>query len=129
MPQGALDLTLDPLASPLRRPRVAKALTWTLGALLIIAALIICAVVGGLGSAATRVFANALVLSSLMSALPIAILWFLDRRERETPWGFASAFLWGGLIATTIALPINTVAIIAVTEWLEQFPELGRKLR
>jgi len=128
MPQGALDLTLDPLASPLRRPRVAKALTWTLGALLIIAALIICAVVGGLGSAATRVFANALVLSSLMSALPIAILWFLDRRERETPWGFASAFLWGGLIATTIALPINTVAIIAVTEWLEQFPELGEML-
>jgi RsiW-degrading membrane proteinase PrsW (M82 family) len=128
MPQGALDLTLDPLASPLRRPRVAKALTWTLGVLLFIAALIICAVVGGLGSAAARVFANALVLSSLMSALPIAILWFLDRRERETPWGFAAAFLWGGLIATTIALPINTAAIFAVTEWLERFPELGEML-
>jgi RsiW-degrading membrane proteinase PrsW (M82 family) len=128
MPQGALDLTLDPLASPLRRPRVAKALTWTLGVLLFIAALIICAVVGGLGSAAAHVFANALVLSSLMSALPIAILWFLDRRERETPWGFAAAFLWGGLIATTIALPINTAAIFAVTEWLEQFPELGEML-
>jgi RsiW-degrading membrane proteinase PrsW (M82 family) len=63
-----------------------------------------------------------------MSMLPILILWFLDRRERESPYGFAAAFLWGGLIATTVALPFNTAAIMAVTEWLEQFPELGARL-
>jgi RsiW-degrading membrane proteinase PrsW (M82 family) len=128
MPQGSFDLTLDPLASPLRRPRVARALTWTLGILLAFAALVICAVVAGLGSAATGVFLRALALSSAMSVLPILVLWYLDRREHEAPYAFASAFLWGGLIATTVALPLNTAAIMAVTEWLEQFPQLGEML-
>jgi RsiW-degrading membrane proteinase PrsW (M82 family) len=128
MSQGTLDFTLDPLASPLRQPRVARALTWTLGILLAFAALIICAVVAGLGSAATGVFVRALALSSAMSLLPILILWYLDRRERESPYAFAAAFLWGGLIATTVALPINTAAIMAVTQWLEQFPQLGEML-
>jgi hypothetical protein len=80
MPQGSFDLTLDPLASPLRRPRVARALTWTLGILLAFAALVICAVVAGLGSAATVVFVRALALSSAMSIIPILVLWYLDRR-------------------------------------------------
>jgi RsiW-degrading membrane proteinase PrsW (M82 family) len=120
--------TLDPLASPLRRPRVARAVAWTLAVLLAFAALVICAVVAGLGSAATGVFLRALALSSVMALLPIGILWFLDRRERESPQAFASAFLWGGLIATTVALPLNTAAIVAVTQWLEQFPELGTML-
>lgn len=128
MSQGALDLTLDPLASPLRRPRVARAITWTLGILLAFAALVICAVVAGLGSAATGVFLHALAISSAMSLIPILILRYLDRRERESPYAFASAFLWGGLIATTVALPLNTAAIVAVTQWLEQFPELGTML-
>jgi RsiW-degrading membrane proteinase PrsW (M82 family) len=128
MPAASLDFALDPLASPLRRPGVARTLTWLLAGLLFVAALIICAVVGGLGSAAATVFVKALALCSAMSALPILILWFLDRRERETPWAFAAAFLWGGLIATTIALPLNTAAIIAVAEWLEQFPELAAML-
>ncbi|HET9693937.1 MAG TPA: PrsW family glutamic-type intramembrane protease, partial [Steroidobacteraceae bacterium] len=123
-----MDEALDPLASPLRRPRVARTLTWTLSALLLLAGAVICAVVGGLGSAAAGVFVDALAVSSALSLLPLTILWFLDRRERESPWAFAAAFLWGGLIATTIALPINTAAIVAVAEWLEQFPELGAML-
>jgi len=128
MSQGPFDLTLDPLASPLRQPRVARALAWTLGILLVLASLVICAVVAGLGSAATAVFVRALALSSAMSLLPILILWYLDRRERESRHAFAAAFLWGGLIATTLALPLNTAAIMAVTQWLEQFPELGTML-
>jgi len=128
MSQGTFDLTLDPLASPLRRPRVARALAWTLGILLAFAALVICAVVAGLGSAATGVFVRALALSSAMSLIPILVLWYLDRRERESPYAFAAAFLWGGLIATTVALPLNTAAIMAVTQWLEQFPQLGELL-
>src|SRR5215207_4007464 len=106
---------LDPLASPLRRPAVARSITWVLAVLLLIAAVIICAVVNGPGTAAASVFSNALAVSSLLSVLPVLVLWYLDRRERESPWAFAAAFLWGGLIATTIALPINTAAIIAVT--------------
>jgi RsiW-degrading membrane proteinase PrsW (M82 family) len=122
------DVALDPLASPLRRPRVARALTWALVTLLALAALMITAVVGGPGPEAATVFGKALLLSSAMSAFPIAILWFLDRRERESPWAYAAAFLWGGLIATTLALPINTAAILAVTAWLEQMPGLAQML-
>jgi protease PrsW len=122
------DTSLDPFASPLRRPRVARTLTWLLGTLLLLAGAIICAVVGGLGRSAAQVFVNALAVASAMSLLPLAVLWFLDRRERESPWFYAAAFLFGGLIATTVALPINTAAIVAVTEWLEQFPELGEML-
>ena len=113
-------VALPPLASPLRQPRVARRTAIWLGTLLAVAAWIICAVVGGLGSEATQVFLRALALSSVLSLLPVAILWYLDRRERETPWLFAAAFLWGGLIATAFALPFNTAAIMAVAGWLEQ---------
>jgi len=119
MHSPAFDETAVPLASPLRRPRVARTVTIAMAVLLLLAALVICAVVGGLGSEATRVFFTALAGSSLLSLLPLSILWFLDRRERESPALFAVAFLWGGLIATTIALPANTMVIAAVAHWLE----------
>jgi RsiW-degrading membrane proteinase PrsW (M82 family) len=108
-----------PLASPLRRPAVARAAAVSIGFLLLFAAIVICLVVGGLGTEAARVFLSALAFSSLLSVIPLVVLWFLDRRERESPWLFAAAFLWGGLIATTIALPANTAAIFAVGQWLE----------
>ncbi len=108
-----------PLASPLRQPRVARAFAVAISLLLLIAALIICAVVGGLGSAAARVFMTALVWSSLLSVLPLLVLWYLDRRERESAWLFAAAFLWGGLIATTISIPVNTTVIYVISQWLE----------
>ncbi len=107
------------LASPLRRPRVARITVVALAILLVLSALIIFAVVGGLGADATRVFLEALTVSSLLSVIPVAILWFLDRRERESAWLFAAAFLWGGLIATSLALPINSSILFAVGQWLE----------
>jgi len=119
---------LPPLSSPLRRPRVARGFAIALGVLLILAALIICAAVGGLGSEATQVFLRAFALSSGLSLLPVAILWYLDRRERETPWLFAAAFLWGGLIATAFALPFNTAAIMAIAGWLEHNATLSDML-
>jgi RsiW-degrading membrane proteinase PrsW (M82 family) len=103
----------------LRQPRVARAFAVAISILLLIAALIICAVVGGLGSAAARVFMTALALSSLLSVLPLLVLWYLDRRERESAWLFAAAFLWGGLIATTISIPANTTVIYVIGQWLE----------
>ena len=87
--------------------------------LLLLASFVICAAVGSLGAEATRVFFVALAMSTLLSAMPIAVLWFLDRRERESPWLFASAFLWGGLIATTLALPVNSTVLYFVAQWLE----------
>lgn len=107
------------LSSPLRRPRVARTVSTTLAVLLLIAAVIICLVVGGSGVSAASVFLRALAISSALAVLPIAILWYLDRRERESPWLFAAAFLWGGLIATTLAMPINTAIIVSVAHWLQ----------
>ncbi len=117
-----------PLASPLRRPRVARAAAVTLALLLALAALIICAVVGGLGSEATVVFLKALTWSSLLAIVPLAILRFLDRREPESGWLFAAAFLWGGLIATSLALPFNTALLVVVAQWLEQNSALTEML-
>ena len=71
------------------------------------------------------VFLCALALSSLLALVPVAILWFLDRRERETPWLFTAAFLWGGLIATAIALPFNTAFFKLIDGWLAQQPMLA----
>jgi RsiW-degrading membrane proteinase PrsW (M82 family) len=112
-------MQLAPLSSPLRRPEVARRVTIAVGVLLAIAALVICAAVGGLGSSATQVFLGALAVSTLLSIIPVAVLWFLDRRERESPWLLAAAFLWGGLIATSFALPLNTAIIVAISQWLE----------
>lgn len=54
------------------------------------------------------VFFHALALSTLLAIVPLVVLWYLDRRERETPWLFAVAFLWGGCIATALSVPVNT---------------------
>jgi RsiW-degrading membrane proteinase PrsW (M82 family) len=107
------------ISSPLRRPRVARVTAVCLGLLILLASFVICAAVGSLGAEATRVFFVALAMSTLLSAIPLAVLWFLDRRERESPWLFAAAFLWGGLIATTLALPVNSTVIYLVAQWLE----------
>ena len=116
------------LASPLRKPRVARITAITLAILLLIASVVIVAVVGGLGGEATSVFFQALAMSSVLSVIPIAILWYLDRRERESAWLFAAAFLWGGLIATSLALPVNTTIMFLVGQWLEQNAALKEML-
>jgi protease PrsW len=54
--------------------------------------------------------------------VPLAILWYLDRRERETPWLFAAAFLWGAVMATGLALPINSAILSSVSEWVAHNP-------
>ena len=117
-----------PLESPLRRPAVARRTAIVLGVLLLIASAIICLVVGGLGSEAAQVFLRALALSSALSVVPITVLWYLDRRERETPALYAAAFLWGGLIATSFALPLNTAVLQAVAAWLEHNASLREML-
>ena len=74
------------------------------------------------------VFLRALFFSTILSFIPISIIWFLDRRERENPWIFAAAFLWGGLIATTISLPLNTAAFRVVDRWVALNPLVAEML-
>jgi len=68
------------------------------------------------------VFFQALALSGLLAVLPLSLLWFLERRERQTPWLFAAAFLWGGCIATALALPFNTAFLKLVDTWVVLHP-------
>src|SRR5262245_20912973 len=106
MTQSGYDRLL--MGSPLRRSGVSKAVTAALMAILAFAALVQLVVFTGMPPGIFSVFLRALALSSLLALVPLAILWFLDRRERESPWLFAAAFLWSGLIATALALPFNT---------------------
>ena len=84
--------------------------------------------IGGMRADVMAVFLQALVLSSLLAAVPLAVLWFLDRRERETPWLFAAAFLWGGCIATALALPFNTAFFLFVDAIVAQEPAIREML-
>src|SRR5262245_16469441 len=116
----------DPLlmGSPLRRRGVCKVLSAVLLALLAFTTLIQLGVLASMRSDMAGVFVKALMLSSLLAVVPLAVLWFLDRRERETPWLFAAAFLWGGCIATALALPFNTAFFRLVDAWVAQHPAI-----
>jgi RsiW-degrading membrane proteinase PrsW (M82 family) len=116
----------DPLllGSPLRRRGPCVAIGVALLVLLGFAALVQLGLLAGMRADIESVFLRALALSSLLALVPLRILWYLDRRERETPWLFAAAFLWGGLIATGLALPFNTAFAQLVDAWVAQNPVL-----
>jgi protease PrsW len=91
-------------------------------------ALTFLAVFSGLQPDIAVVFWAGLAGATAMSIVPLAILWFLDRRERETPWLFAVAFLWGAFIATGLALPFNNAILHAVEAWVARNPVVGEAL-
>jgi RsiW-degrading membrane proteinase PrsW (M82 family) len=97
-----------------------------IGAVLLVvlafAALIQLGALASVRSDIAAVFLKALTLSSLLAIVPLAILRFLDRRERESAWLFAAAFLWGGLVATAIALPFNSAFFRLVDGWVAENP-------
>jgi protease PrsW len=47
------------------------------------------------------------------------------RRERENPWLFAAAFLWGGFIAIALAVPFNTAFFALVDAWVTRHPTVS----
>ena len=122
-----VDSTVDRLlvGSPLRNPWVARWVIAALVAALLLSTAVILLAVASLHAEAVRVFLIGLLFAALLSTVPVLILVYLDRRERESPWLFAIAILWGALIATGLALPLNTGIIVAVGRWLEQYPEIG----
>jgi RsiW-degrading membrane proteinase PrsW (M82 family) len=115
---------LDPLllGSPLRRTPIAVAAALALLTVLAVVTLAWLGLLASLRPDVAAIFFMAFGLSSLMALVPLAILWFLDRRERETPWLFAVAFLWGGFIATGLALPFNNAIFRVVARWVERHP-------
>ena len=120
----------DPLLlnSPLRRPRVAAVVCAVLALVMVAVALVFLHFFSGLRPDIAVVFFAALAGSTTMSIVPLAVLWFLDRRERETPWLFAVAFLWGAFIATGLALPLNSAILHAAAAWVARNPLVGEAL-
>ncbi len=110
------------MGSPLRRRGICMAIGAALLAVLTFSAFVQLTLFAGMRPELAAVFLRALALSSLLALVPLAVLWFLDRRERETPWLFAAAFLWGGCIATALALPFNTAFYRFVDAWVAQNP-------
>src|SRR5207249_3687756 len=116
------------MGSPLRRPGVCFAIGVALLAVLSIAASLQLGLIRAMRPDIASVFFRALCLSSLLATVPIAMLWFLDRRERETPWLFAVTFFWGACIATGLALPFNTAFARIVDAWVTQNPMIEQVL-
>ena len=116
------------MGSPLRRPVASKATCAALAVVLAIATIVNLAVLTGLGPDVLSVFDRALARSTVLAIVPLSLLWFLDRRERESPLLFASAFLWGGCIATGLALPFNTAFLHFADVWVRGHPQLGQVL-
>ena len=90
---------------------------------------VILAAVGSLKAEAARLFVVGLLFSAGLSIVPVFILRYLDRRERgSAPWLYAIAIMWGAVIATGVALPIDTGVILGVERWLAQYPQIGEYL-
>lgn len=114
--------------SPLRDRGVCLAISAVLIVVMASAALIQLSVLASMPSDVASVFLKALMLSGLLAAVPLSILWFLDRRERESAWLLAAAFLWGGCIATGLALPFNTALFELIDAWVAKNPAIGHIL-
>ena len=117
---------LDPLffGSPLRHPAIARAAVALLWLLLAVAIAMLQMTMSGLGRDGTMVFLAALAASSALSLVPLAIIGWLDRREKESAWLYAAAFLWGGVISAWLSLPLNTLILLEVGRWVDAQPVL-----
>jgi RsiW-degrading membrane proteinase PrsW (M82 family) len=114
--------------SPLKHPRVAQFTILFLVVLLVVSIFQILPVFAKLDADATRIFFEALLWAALLSIIPLAILWFLDRREPESRWLYAIAVLWGCLLATGLALPLNLGIFHLVEAYLQVHPDLQATL-
>jgi protease PrsW len=106
----------------LRRREICIAISAALIAVLTFAAAVHLLLLASMRADVVSVFFRALVLSGMLSLFPLGLLWLLERRERQTPWLFAAAFLWGGCIATALALPFNSAFLKFADTWVVQHP-------
>jgi protease PrsW len=115
--------------SPLSRPKVAKFAVIVLAVLVFICtSFIVKNILTPLQPDALQVFFLAMLWGGLLSIIPLAVLWFLDRREHETIWLYVLALLWGALIATAVAKPINDLIIGGVDQYLTLHPDVQQLL-
>jgi RsiW-degrading membrane proteinase PrsW (M82 family) len=116
MPIDDISLQRALYGSPLRRPLAGR----------IIVAVLAFTILFGISISLLNLFVNVLQgfevyliaqALALLAALPaLAVLWYLDRRERESIWVFVGLFLWGASIATAYALLLNTSGGMALVQ-------------
>ncbi len=106
----------------LRQPRVCRTIGTALVVALALAGLLQLGFIFDLPANVTAVFLSALAMSSLLSIFPVGVLWHLERQERASAWFFAAAFLWGGFVATALAMPFNTAFFRVVDAWVAHHP-------
>lgn len=112
--------------SPLRNVRTARLVAIFVLILLAIAVAMTFLNVAGMARAhIARTFFVAIPLAVLASLVPISIIVYLDRLERESPWLYLAAVLWGAVIATGLALPLNSGLLFLVARWLRMNPEVA----
>jgi RsiW-degrading membrane proteinase PrsW (M82 family) len=58
---------------------------------------------------ASAIFIGAAVIGTIASLPVMALLWYLDRRERESVWLLGGAMLWGAIISTGISAILNAL--------------------
>ncbi|HWQ13580.1 MAG TPA: PrsW family intramembrane metalloprotease [Roseiflexaceae bacterium] len=68
---------------------------------------------------ASATFAAAALLGTLASLPVMALLWYLDRRERESLWLFGGAVLWGAAISTGVSAILNALGFGFIAIGLE----------
>ncbi len=115
------------IGSPLRKRRYAIAVLVLLGTLLVLALTQLLRQFN-VASDVLRVMSGALLVTTLLSLIPVTVIRFLDRRERESFWVTIIAFLWGGVIATGLSLPLNTQIITSIASTISTNEELLRML-
>jgi RsiW-degrading membrane proteinase PrsW (M82 family) len=93
--------------SPLRKPWAAVLILVALGVLILFALLQLVSIFAFAPANVLRVFFSALGLAIVAGLPALALIWYLDRREREAPWLFFGALFWGMLVATGLALFLN----------------------
>lgn len=101
-------LTLATYGSPLRKRGVGPALTVTLSVFILFFLSQLTTVFRDPQPATLSVFLVALSVTGALSLIPVLVYRWLDRREPEPWFMYGLAFLWGGLIASGMALEINT---------------------
>jgi RsiW-degrading membrane proteinase PrsW (M82 family) len=114
--------------SPLRQRRFAAAAAVALLVVVVFAALMTLRVFTRATPDVLQVFLLGIAAAAVASMFPVTILWFLDRRERESRWLFLVAFLWGALIATGLALPLNNSILRATEGWVQANPGVAEYL-
>jgi RsiW-degrading membrane proteinase PrsW (M82 family) len=73
---------------------------------------------------AALVFAAGVLIGALATVPAAGLLWYLDRRERESVWLFGAALLWGAAISTGVSAILNALGFGFIALGLEVATEL-----